>query len=138
MKKRILPFLNFQIHQPPVGRRPGPHQLHVCRGVAELHQDGAVSGELPRRRHQHHGRRRQPDGEGAHGVGHHPRRTPEEDHEQRAEHQGADTRQRLGGLPGLKGRGRASEVRLDFPLGKRIVSKWAEALGFRGEPVTVF
>lgn len=81
--------------------------------MAELHQDGAVSRELPRRRHQHNGRRCQSDRQGADGAGHHPRRTPEEDHEQRAEHQGADTGQRFGGVPGLTpGGGAASGVRL--------------------------
>lgn len=71
--------------------------------MAQFYQDGTVSGELPRRRHKYHGRRCQPDGEGAHGAGHHPGGASEEDHEQRTEHQGADPCQRLGGFPGLRG-----------------------------------
>lgn len=66
--------------------------------MARLDQDDALPRELPRRRHQLDGQRRQPDRQGPDRAGHHARRPPEEDHEQRTEHQGADTRQRLRGV----------------------------------------
>lgn len=62
--------------------------------MAELNQDGALSTKLRSRRRHVNGRRRQPHREGTHRTGHHSRRPPEEDHEQRAEYSRADTRQR--------------------------------------------
>lgn len=67
--------------------------------MAELDKNGEVPGELPRRRHQHDGRRRQPHRQRADGPRHHARRPPEENHEQRAEHTGADPSERLRGFP---------------------------------------
>lgn len=75
-----------QIDEPAVGRRARSDQLLVGGGVAELHKDGQVPGELPPGRHQQHGRGGQPDRQGADGAGHHAGRPPEEDHELGPEH----------------------------------------------------
>lgn len=66
--------------------------------MVELDKDGAIPGELPRRRHQHDGHGGESDGEGADGAGHHSRRAPEEDNEFGAEHPGPDPRERTRGF----------------------------------------
>lgn len=96
------PILQFQFDPSSGPRRARLDSLFFSGGMAELYKDGALPRELPLGRHQHDGRCGQPNSEGAHRVGHHPRGPPEEDHEQCAEHQGPDPRERLRGFPGIK------------------------------------